>query len=49
MKASPLKVTLINTGEVHQMRSVGPDEVAYLAIGIRSQACGRTVVVEEKE
>jgi mannose-6-phosphate isomerase-like protein (cupin superfamily) len=38
---------IIDAGEVHQMRNVGPDEVAYLAIGISSQSGGRTVVVEE--
>ena len=33
--------------EVHQMRNAGTEAVEYLAIGITSEAGGKTVVVEE--
>ena len=40
-------LVLIDPREVHQMRNVGSEDVEYLAIGITSEAGGRTVVVEE--
>ena len=40
---------VIDPREVHQMRNLGPDDVEYLAIGITSEAGGRTVVVSEEE
>jgi mannose-6-phosphate isomerase-like protein (cupin superfamily) len=36
---------VIDAREVHQMRSTGAQEVTYLAIGITSQAGGKTVLV----
>jgi mannose-6-phosphate isomerase-like protein (cupin superfamily) len=38
---------VIDPREIHQMRNHGSEEVEYLAIGITSQAGGKTVVVEE--
>ncbi len=40
---------VIDPREVHQMWNVGPEEVEYLALGITSEAGGRTVVVEENQ
>jgi mannose-6-phosphate isomerase-like protein (cupin superfamily) len=36
---------VIDAREVHQMRNIGSEEVDYLAIGITSEAGGKTVVV----
>ena len=36
---------VIDPHEVHQMRNVGTEAVEYLAIGITSEAGGKTVVV----
>jgi len=38
---------VIDPREVHAMRNVGAKDVEYLALGITSEAGGRTVVVEE--
>ena len=38
---------VIDPREVHQMRNIGMEAVEYLAIGITSEAGGKTVVVEE--
>jgi mannose-6-phosphate isomerase-like protein (cupin superfamily) len=38
---------LIDPYEVHQMENIGSETVEYLAIGITSEAGGKTVVVEE--
>jgi mannose-6-phosphate isomerase-like protein (cupin superfamily) len=38
---------LIDPGEVHTMRNLGAEEVEYLAIGVISEAGGRTVIVEQ--
>ena len=38
---------VIDPREVHQMRNAGTEAVEYLAIGITSEAGGKTVVVEE--
>ncbi len=37
---------LIDPREVHQMQNSGPETVEYLAIGITTEAGGKTVVVE---
>lgn len=37
---------VIDAREVHQMRTLGAEDVDYLAIGITSEAGGKTVVVE---
>ena len=37
---------VIDPHEVHQMRNVGTEAVEYLAIGVTSDAGGKTVVVE---
>jgi mannose-6-phosphate isomerase-like protein (cupin superfamily) len=39
---------VIDAREVHQMRNRGAEEVEYLAIGITSEAGGKTVVVDEQ-
>ena len=38
---------VIDPREIHQMRNAGTEAVEYLAIGITSEAGGKTVVVEE--
>ena len=38
---------VIDPREVHEMRNAGADDVEYLALGITSEAGGKTVVVEE--
>jgi len=38
---------VIDPHEVHQMRNAGAEAVEYLAIGVTSEAGGKTVVVEE--
>jgi mannose-6-phosphate isomerase-like protein (cupin superfamily) len=38
---------VIDPREIHQMWNVGSEEVEYLAMGITSEAGGRTVVVED--
>jgi mannose-6-phosphate isomerase-like protein (cupin superfamily) len=38
---------VIDPREVHQMRNASPETVEYLAIGITSEAGGKTVVVDE--
>jgi mannose-6-phosphate isomerase-like protein (cupin superfamily) len=40
---------VIDPREVHEMRNVGPEAVEYLAVGITSEAGGKTVVVEHEE
>jgi len=40
---------VIDPREVHEMRNVGSEDVEYLALGITSEAGGRTVVVEENQ
>jgi mannose-6-phosphate isomerase-like protein (cupin superfamily) len=39
---------VVDPREVHEMRSVGSEDVDYLAIGITGEAGGRTVVVESQ-
>jgi mannose-6-phosphate isomerase-like protein (cupin superfamily) len=43
----PGDTVLIDAREIHQMRTLGSQPVEYLAIGITSDAGGKTVVVEE--
>ena len=38
---------LIDPREIHQMRNTGTEAVEYLAIGITSEAGGKTVVLDE--
>ena len=38
---------VIDAREVHQMRNTGTEAVEYVAIGITSEAGGKTVVVDE--
>jgi mannose-6-phosphate isomerase-like protein (cupin superfamily) len=38
---------VIDARQVHQMRNIGAEEVAYLAMGITAGAGGKTVVVGE--
>ena len=38
---------VVDPREVHQMRNAGTEAVEYLAIGITSEAGGKTVIVEE--
>jgi mannose-6-phosphate isomerase-like protein (cupin superfamily) len=38
---------IIDPREIHQMQNIGSEAVEYLAIGITSEAGGKTVVVEE--
>jgi mannose-6-phosphate isomerase-like protein (cupin superfamily) len=38
---------VIDPHEVHQMENIGSETVEYLAIGITSEAGGKTVVVEK--
>ena len=38
---------VIDAREIHQMRNLGTEAVEYLALGITSEAGGKTVVVEE--
>jgi mannose-6-phosphate isomerase-like protein (cupin superfamily) len=38
---------IIDHHEVHQMKNIGSEIVEYLAIGITTEAGGKTVVVEE--
>ncbi len=38
---------VINPREVHQMQNIGAETVEYLAIGITTEAGGKTVVVEQ--
>jgi len=40
-------VVVIDAREIHQMQNFGPEEAAYLAIGITRETGGKTVVVDE--
>jgi mannose-6-phosphate isomerase-like protein (cupin superfamily) len=40
---------VIDPREIHQMCNAGSEEVEYLALGITSEAGGRTVVMEENQ
>jgi mannose-6-phosphate isomerase-like protein (cupin superfamily) len=46
VRLRPGDTVVVDPREVHEMRNVGSQNVDYLAIGITSEAGGRTVVVE---